>query len=175
MSPRSLNNVDAEFERLYFDHYSFLCQHVLRFVKDADIARDIVQEVFIKYWKKVEQAGHVDSPLAYLRSACVRQGLNHLKEVERRTIREQAFSDESRSQPSIQRPDRGMETKELAETIEQAINRLPNMCRAAFLLSRYEEKSYREIAEELTISINTVEKHIGKALRTLREALQHNK
>ena len=175
MSPRSSNNVDTEFERLYFEHYSFLCHHVLRFVKDTDIARDIVQEVFINYWNKVERAGHVDSPLAYLRSACVRQALNHLKEVERRSIREKAFSDESRSQPGIQRPDTSMEATEMAGTIEQTINGLPNMCRAAFLLSRHEEKSYREIADQLTISVNTVEKHIGKALRTLREVLKNSK
>ena len=175
MSPRSPKNTDKEFERLYFDHYSFLCQHIYRFVNDSDIARDIVQEVFVKYWQKVAQSGHVTSPLAYLRSACIRQALNHIKEVERRTIREQAFSEESQSEAKIQRPDRKLEVKEVAVAINKAIAELPNMCRTAFLLSRYEEKSYKEIADQLSISVNTVEKHIGKALRNLREALSKNR
>jgi RNA polymerase sigma-70 factor, ECF subfamily len=48
---------------------------------------------------------------------------------------------------------------------------LPPICRQVFLLSRYEYKSYSEIAGLLNISVNTVEKHIGKALSILRNAL----
>jgi RNA polymerase sigma-70 factor (ECF subfamily) len=61
---------------------------------------------------------------------------------------------------------------ETSRNIESAIDQLPPACRQAFLLSRYEEKSYKEIAEILHISVNTVEKHIGKALKKLREVLK---
>jgi RNA polymerase sigma-70 factor (ECF subfamily) len=48
---------------------------------------------------------------------------------------------------------------------------LPEKCREVFQLSRFEEKSYKEISEELNISVKTVENHIAKALRIMRSEL----
>ena len=61
--------------------------------------------------------------------------------------------------------------EKLRQNIQKVIELLSPACKNAFLLSRYEEKSYKEIASLLQISINTVEKHIGKALKILRERI----
>jgi RNA polymerase sigma-70 factor (ECF subfamily) len=61
--------------------------------------------------------------------------------------------------------------EELEERIRAAIDGLPEQCRKVFVLSRYDELRYAEIAEKLGISVNTVENQISKALRILREAL----
>ena len=58
-------------------------------------------------------------------------------------------------------------------SVTAAINQLPPKCRTVFQLSRYEELTYREIAEQLDISIKTVENQMGKALKVLRVKLQH--
>ena len=60
---------------------------------------------------------------------------------------------------------------DLQQEIDTAIDSLPERCRLIFVLSRFEEMSYQEIADHLEISIKTVEHQIGKALRSLREAL----
>ncbi|MBK7571429.1 MAG: sigma-70 family RNA polymerase sigma factor, partial [Bacteroidetes bacterium] len=56
--------------------------------------------------------------------------------------------------------------------IHVAIESLPEQCRLVFKLSRFEELKYAEIAEQLGISIKTVENHMGKALKIMREQLK---
>ena len=60
------------------------------------------------------------------------------------------------------------EAKELEQTIGQSVGRLPEKCKKAFLLSRQENLSYKDISGELAISVSTVEKHISKALKLIR-------
>jgi RNA polymerase sigma-70 factor (ECF subfamily) len=60
----------------------------------------------------------------------------------------------------------------LETRIQQAIEKLPEQCRLVFKLSRFEELKYNEIAEQLDISVKTVENHIGKALKIMREQLK---
>ena len=71
--------------------------------------------------------------------------------------RQQAMDDES--------------DKELQRQLQQALRRLPEKCRTVFQLSRFEELKYQEIADELGISLKTVEAHMAKALRLLRLGL----
>jgi RNA polymerase sigma-70 factor (ECF subfamily) len=61
---------------------------------------------------------------------------------------------------------------ELSDEISRIIDHLPPQCKAVFVLSRFENKKYREIAEDLHISIKMVEAHISKALQTLRTNLR---
>jgi RNA polymerase sigma-70 factor, ECF subfamily len=61
---------------------------------------------------------------------------------------------------------------ELEVRIQQAMDKLPEQCRLVFKLSRFEELKYSEIAEQLNISIKTVENHMGKALKIMREQLK---
>jgi RNA polymerase sigma-70 factor (ECF subfamily) len=61
-----------------------------------------------------------------------------------------------------------MELLDLKEKLQQALNDLPEKCRTVFQLSRFEDLKYQEIADELGISIKTVENQMGKALKTLR-------
>lgn len=160
-----------EFENLYFENYTYLCRSIYRFVNDEDITKDIVQDVFVKYWQKVHELHIHDSPISYIRRACINQALNHLKQKERRETRENIYSEETGSSRISDRPDTKYAANEASENIQKAIELLPPACKNAFLLSRYEEKSYKEIASLLQISINTVEKHIGKALKILRDRI----
>src|SRR5690606_11275792 len=64
------------------------------------------------------------------------------------------------------------EYRELEAHLQQAIQALPEQCRRVFLLSREDQLSNRSIAERMGISINTVERHMGKALRILRAHLK---
>jgi len=69
--------------------------------------------------------------------------------------------------------DLNLEAKELEARIEEALSQLPEKCRQVFEMSRYNGMKYKEIAEELDISPKTVEAHMSKAIKTLREGLQH--
>lgn len=158
------------FEKLYFENYNMLCRSVYRFVKDEETTKDIVQEVFIKYWKRMNKMHITESEIAYLQKSCINAALNYLKEVTRRQSRELDFAESASKDTS--RPDDSYQTWETSRAIDATIEALPPTCREAFILSRHEAKSYKEIAEILDISVNTVEKHIGKALKRLREVLR---
>ncbi len=165
------NSKLKSFEKLYFENYNLLCQTVYRFVKEEAATKDIVQDVFIKYWHKMSEIHITDSEAAYLRRASINAALNYLKEMERRGIRENRFAEDASTYLS-ENADTQLRIDETSNLITNTINQLPAACREAFVLSRYEEKSYKEIAEILSVSVNTVEKHIGKALKKLREVLK---
>ena len=59
-----------------------LCKSVYRFVKNEEITKDIVQEVFLKLWQKKDTLRFDDSPKSYLQKACINQAINYLKEKE---------------------------------------------------------------------------------------------
>lgn len=163
-----------EFERLYFENYTYLCQSIYRFVRDEEITKDIVQDVFLKYWQKINELQIHKSPKAYLKRACINQALNYLKETDRRKNRESNYAEEiTQTRNFAERPDVKLISGETSSNINSTIENLPQACRATFLLSRYEQKSYKEIAKLMNISVNTVEKHIGKALKVLRESIKN--
>ena len=73
---------------------------------------------------------------------------------------------------TAQMPDSVMNTNQLREIINHAIDRLPERCREIYILGKEKGLSYKAIAEELGISVKPVEVQIGKALKRLREELQ---
>jgi RNA polymerase sigma-70 factor (ECF subfamily) len=173
MTKTGKNIDDKAFEKIYFEYYSYLCQGMYRFVKDEEITKDIVQDVFMKYWQKIHEIRITESPKAYLYKACINESLNYLKEKERREAREHNYSSKHvASSRQSDQPDIQFLAEETSKGVDAAIDQLPQACRAAFLLSRHEQKSYKEIAKLLDISVNTVEKHIGKALKVLRKLVK---
>jgi len=65
-----------------------------------------------------------------------------------------------------------MAMSELKDKVAAALNELPEKCRLVFEMSRYNNMKYKEIAEELDVSVKTVEAHMTKALKSLRENLE---
>ena len=171
MSNKAFHKRIKAFERLYFDYFPGLCALVFRFVRNEEVAKDIVQEIFLKYWKTEGSIKIRESEFSYLKRACINEALNHIKAYEKRSQRELDFAVEINS-PSGNGPLEDLISKETSKTIDYTISALPSSCRTAFLLSRYEYKSYREIAQIMGITVNTVEKHIGKALKQLRARLK---
>jgi RNA polymerase sigma-70 factor (ECF subfamily) len=98
------------------------------------------------------------------------EAISHLRRSKK--WNEQVEIDDLPPLSAAERSDSPSIEHELRAHIRQAIDRLPERCRAVFLLSRYEELSYREIAEKLDISVKTVENQMGKALKIMREQLK---
>jgi len=160
---------DKAVEILFRQYYSYVCKMVYQVVPDAMVAEDIAQDIFFEMWRKKEQLNINTSLRAYLRRASVNRTLNYLRN------RKIKWEDDSEL-PNLQSEDvsinQTLENAELQQVIEQAIDQLPERCRAVFMLSRFEELSYQEIANQLDISIKTVENQISKALKQLRITLR---
>ncbi|MCI4648844.1 RNA polymerase sigma-70 factor [Phaeodactylibacter sp.] len=157
-------------QHLFEDHYEMVCQSIYRFVPDASTAEDLAQEVFLRFWEKRHKIEINSSLGAYIRRMAINEGLGYLRRNKR--WEQEAF--EPGHEPGVD--DSAEEQflhEEMQANVTAAINQLPPKCRTVFQLSRYEELTYKEIAEQMDISVKTVENQMGKALRVLREKLQH--
>lgn len=109
------------------------------------------------------------SPKHYLFKALKYKVLNQLRSSLIRSVKLQQLQAEGlRQSIDAVLPSSQVMEKELEGTLRDAMRLLPDKCREAFLLSRVEDLSYKSIAVKMGISVNTVEKQIGKALRILR-------
>ena len=160
---------DQAIDILFRRHYSFVCQAVYRILKDGNTAEDIAQEVFFGLWKKRETLNITISVKAYLKRAAVNKSLNFIRDQKIKfDDKEEQLPILSSNQSTTQQE---LEAEDLQKKIDEAIDSLPEKCRLVFTLSRFEEMSYKEIAEHLDISIKTVENQISKALKVLRTEL----
>lgn len=165
--PASRDGAD-DFEKLFREQYSRLCEFVNGYVRSAEVARDIVQDLFLALWEKRGGGSAPELTTAYLFTAARNRALKHIRH--RRVV--EGYEERAAVWPE-QAPgaDEEVRRRETAEAIEEAIAELPDRCREIFLLSRRQNMSYAEIATALGISVKTVEVQMWRALRRLRESL----
>lgn len=155
-------------EVLFKRHYYLVSYSIYNLVKDPRTTEDLAQEVFMEIWKRRDSLVINTSLKAYLRRSAVNKTLNYLRD--KKNWKNEELSEIQLNLSS--EPGKTLEATELEKIIGQAIEQLPERCQLIFKLSRVEEKSYQEIADELNISVKTVENQIVKALRMLRDALR---
>ncbi len=159
-----------EFERVFRNYYSSLCNFAYQFIRDMDSAEEIVQDLFYNYWKKRDKIQITTSLKAYLYQATKNKCLKHIEHnrVKDRYSKEMVIQrNDMEFEASVE-----LETAELNHIIESTLNQLPERCKQIFMLSRFEGLKYQEIAEKLSISIKTVEANMGKALKLFRDKLK---
>ena len=156
----------VQFEMAYKQYFSMLIGFAFQYVEDGDVAEDVVQEVFSNIWNQSDKLEIQTNLKSYLfgavRNACLNH-LRHQKVVE--THAKETAHGEHQNQEEF------LEMDELREKIDQALEQLPDKRREIFELSRFEGKKYHEIAEELDISVKTVETQMSRALKVMREVL----
>jgi RNA polymerase sigma-70 factor (ECF subfamily) len=160
------------FELLFKRHYKPLCRRVNAMLNDEEATEDVVQALFIKIWESRETIQTPDSVAAYLFTAARNRALNYIKSQSRKSSNEVPLT--NLHDESDNRMEEQMDAKELQKALYAAIDALPEKRREVFVLSRFEGKSYKEIAEIMQISVKTVEAQMGKALSTLREFVKNN-
>ena len=158
------------FEMLFRTYYQPLCNYAFTFVQDRDEAEEIVQSTFLNIWEKRENLSIHTGVKPYLyamvRNACLNV-LKHEKIKQQHATMEMAIAERS-----IESVASTVIASELEAKIHDAMDHLPEQCRLIFKLSRFEDLKYAEIAEQLNISIKTVENQMGKALRIMRDQLR---
>ncbi len=157
-------------ETLFKRWYEPLCKYAYSILKDQFEAEDAVQKVFFKLWDDRLNTSITVSIKSYLYMAVHNICLNRIKQMKvQQKHNQQIALDEPVGHNEVYE---GIVEKELSYKITMAIAQLPPRCREVFELSRFEMMSYKEIAQELAISPNTVENQIAKALKILRENLK---
>ncbi|MCS3800297.1 RNA polymerase sigma-70 factor [Niastella sp. OAS944] len=170
MKPLSADS-EQEFEQLFKDHFKSLYAYAFTILKNEAIAEETVQNVFYKIWEKKVPDNIQTSLKAYLYKAVYHESLNYLKHQKIKARYQLHVMQQTNNHNDHQGASRKILVKELEEKLRDAMNALPQQCRTIFQLSRFEGLKYQEIADQLGISVKTVENQMGKALKQLRVKL----
>lgn len=152
----------SAFEEFYNRFVTPLYLQAYHVTKDEEVSKDLVQELFIKFWERKTALSLDINIEAYLYVANRNNILQHLrnqKNITLQTIKKEVSSIKT---------DQNLNLKELQSIIEEEIDKLPPKMREIFRYSRFENQSYKDIAHLLNISENTVRKQISNALKILR-------
>ena len=161
--------MNNKFEQIFLDFYSPLCNYASRIIKDDMLSEDLVQDLFMEFLEKssLEEVEHIER---YLLRATKFKCYKYLKSNGKQVIiplEELSNTDESSEVSDLKEED-------IDSLFYYFTAKLPPKTREVFLLSRKEKLTYIEISQKLDISVKTVEKQIGRALRKMREVLKEN-
>lgn len=167
-----LSSSDSEqlIKQLFDTNFHTLVLSAMRYVSDYEIAENIVQDVFVKVWQNIDELKQIENLKAYLYKAVKNSSLNYLRHIKVQQKFE-VISDEFQSSYEKSAEEYHIDD-EIKNQIYKAINKLPEHWKNAFVLSKYDNLKYHEIATELNISQKTVEKYISKSLQFLRIELK---
>lgn len=154
-------------ELIFKEYYEVMCLTALRITKERSLAEDIVQEVFYELFRKRDTV-QIQSLVGYLKRSVYNRSLNKIKS--NKDIFDSDDLNIELSDNSVSSQE-NLEFKELEDYLNEVIDRLPEKCRLVFILNRFEELSYKEVAAKMEISVKTVENQMSKALRILREEM----
>ncbi len=157
---------------LFRTYYTPLCSHAVRFVYSKQVAEDLVSEVFFQFFRTAAYIDITTSYAGYLFRSVRNEAFSYLKrEFGKTTLLDGAV--ESDQIANREQPDMEVHFNHLFRKINDTVAELPPQCQRVFLMSRFENKKYHEIAAELQIAPKTVEVHISKALKYLRLKLKN--
>jgi len=156
---------------LFRTYYVPLCSHAVRFVYSKQIAEDLVSEVFFQFYRSEAYKDIRISYTSYLFRSVRNEAFSYLNREFGRTMGLEVYS-ENVPFSGQHLPDMEVHYNHLLKTVNDLVAGLPSQCRKVFLMNRFENKKYQEIADELHISPKTVEVHISKALKILRQKLK---
>ena len=156
------------FDTLFRRYYPMLCAYGHRFV-ELEVAEEIVEDSLLWIWENRETLVIESSLNSYLFKMVYRRALNKLAHIDATQRADTRFYEEM--QEMLQDTDY-YQIEELAKRIEDAVAALPESYREAFVMHRFRDMSYKEIAETLGVSPKTIDYRIQQALKQLRMDLK---
>ena len=167
------NDIEEQlFSELFREYEQRLFVFVVRTLRSEDLARDIVQYVFLKLWSIKSRIADIENINAFLYKLAENKVYDNLRHaaVEKKA-REELWQ---RMQQATEDHSQVMIDKEYNAIIDMAINRLPEQRRRVYTLSKREGKKQLQIAEELKISPNTVRNHLSEAFKQIGLYVRQN-
>ena len=147
--------------------YPVFSAFAAKFISDYAICEDIVQDVFVNFWEKQKTFLNIYTVKAYFYKSIRNSCLDYIKHEK---VKKKYIEYNARHNDTIQFFWEEVLKKEAYNFVYQEINKLPEMGKKVLLLA-LKEKSNKEIAQELDITVNTVKTHKGRAYKVLREKL----
>lgn len=157
----------ASFKEIFEEYYSPLYNYAASILNDRELAEDVVQQLFIQLWEK-QALEHVEHPQAYLLRSTKFKCIDYLRSNQIKPLSVELVPESELIQHEFHDED-------IIPMLHFFAASLPPKTREVFLLSRVEGYSNQEIADQLEVSIKTVENQMTRALKKLREILKEHK
>ena len=164
-------NLYLQFEKTFKEHYNALANYAYSILKNEADAEDVVQEVFIKVWQNNPGIIQSEQVKFYLITSIRNGCISFLRKQAGKTFVQPEDVHLHRT-PEEEGP---QQQEDLMALAHKAMESLPPQCGVIFKMSRFGKLTYQQIADELGLSVKTVENQMGKALKIMRDfARSHN-
>lgn len=157
----------VSYNQLFGRYYTRLCQYAFSILQDKDEAEDVAQELFLRLWRDRGKIRVEENVASYLFQMAKHLSLNALR-AKRPTSDLASLPDI----PALAYEDRLLEREEFRVSLYDCIDRLPGRSREVLLLHRVEGLRQAEIAERMSISLQTIRNQLWTSLRRLRSCLE---
>ncbi|GHB88189.1 RNA polymerase sigma-70 factor [Persicitalea jodogahamensis] len=157
-------------ELLYKRYYQPMCTHAVKFVGSREVAEDLVSEIFFRFYSQNTFLDIDTSYRRYLFRTVRNRAYNYL----RWDLSRKAELSEASQKPILkeQQPDQISQFEELYHDVEEAVNKLPVERRRIYLMRKFDGMKYQEIADELHLSVKTVDVQLNRANQFVRGLLK---
>ena len=166
------------FNELYTNYYSKFVRFANSYVRELPLAEDITSEAFMVYWENRDNIAQMSNPQAYILTIVKNKCLNYLTREEKKlkvlnNIKDNAVWELNVRISTLEACDpEELFSSEIQKIINETLASLPEKTLKVFTLSRYENKTYKEISEMMNITTKGVEFHMTKALSLFRKRLK---
>ncbi|WP_286083846.1 RNA polymerase sigma-70 factor [Parabacteroides goldsteinii] len=167
-----------EFNKLFSNYQGIFIRFANTYIQDEDTAEDIVVDSLVYYWENRHSLSSNSNIPAYIMEVVKHKSLNYLRNQRiREDIEQNLWTHMDRVRrlkiTTLEACDpEELFSSEAQRLINETLESLPEKTRTIFIMSRYENKSHKEIAEHLDLSTKSIEFHITKALSVLRKRLK---
>jgi len=155
------------FNTVFEKYYADLCEFSFLMINSKQLAEEVVSDVLANIWIKKDTIVVAHSLRAYLYKSTRNMTITYIRKKKKNTYNIEDGNDYNLTSGS--NPETDIIQKEEAESVENILNIIPERSRMVFRMHRIDKLKYREISDVLEISQKTVEKHMGKAIKILRE------
>lgn len=162
------------FAEIYNEFFGILYHLCRQYLHDDEVSEEIVQDTFMKLWEIRETINDQINIRNFLYTITKNNCLNYLRnqKISMKHLEKMKYLEMHFNYEALDKLGNYLQFEELRDKVEAAISKLPAEVIETFKLSRFEELSYKEIANQQDISIKTVEARISKGLRILRVELK---
>jgi RNA polymerase sigma-70 factor, ECF subfamily len=161
-----IQNKEHSLKEVYDTYHQQLFYFIYKYVRNAEVAEEITQDIFITLWQKRFELNIQTSLKSYLYAMAKNKSIDFIRKYFQEKYQTVDLSNVSYAENST---DEQYHARELELIIAKGIETLPEKCKIIFNLSRNNQLSYKEISETLNISIKTVEAQMGIAIKRMKE------
>jgi RNA polymerase sigma-70 factor (ECF subfamily) len=159
------------FNRLFDQYRDQLFHYLQKITKSNETAEEIVLDVFVKIWTGRSILTEIDNFEAFIFQVAKNKGLDFLRQAQRSKLRQTALWNCIQASVRLESADEKVLLEEIAQTVQQAVDRLSPQRKKVYQLSREQGFTYEQIGKRLHLSTHTVRNHLAASLQIIRSHL----